>query len=150
MSNEDRVASAASQASSNEHDTVVVYGQAVVDHMTYVSSSYTSLLMCMGQTVKDAEAVLVPFVEIKFDGPRNEEGEASGALFSAAMPLENIAFVLEDVSSDLIAVLTHLTAVSSGRAKLEPRRIAATKQYLSDTKQNLEKCLAELDAMGRT
>jgi hypothetical protein len=113
---------------------------------TVISSTYTSLLMCMGRVGGDeSNEVLVPFVEMKFNGPKREDG-AGSELFSQILTLDNAAYVLGDVFDDLATVCRQFRSVGSGAA-LEMTRLEATKRFLSEAKVSLEACIADLDSI---
>jgi len=147
MSNEDTaLPNAASDVS--DDDTVVLYGNSFVDRMTFVSRTFSALVMCVGKVLGDDGEVLVPLVDVKFEGPTGIDQSASKILFSEMMPLDNMAYILEDVSSDLIIICAHLKAASSGRLKPDPKKLGETKRFLADAKGNLERCLADLENVG--
>lgn len=145
MSTEDQSASLTTEGIAE--DTLVLYGQSLVDRVTYISSTYTSLLMCMGKVAQDKPDVLVPLVDVRFDGP-NTEAATPNTLFYQLMTIENLAFVLEDVTNDLMTVCQHLSAASSGRAKPDANRLSTMKTYLSQAKSNLERCLSEIEPIA--
>jgi hypothetical protein len=117
---------------------------------TYISSTYTSLLMCMGLVRGDeANEVLVPFVEMKFKGPEREDGTGPVELFSQILTLDNAAYVLGDIFSDMATVCRQFRSISSGDTALEMTRLEATKLFLSEAKASLETCIAELDSIRR-
>jgi hypothetical protein len=147
MSNEDGAISNAATDVSDD-DTLVLYGSSFVDRMTFVSRTSSALVMCVGKMVRDDSEILVPLVEVKFEGPTGMDQSASKILFSELMPLENVAYILEDVSSDLITICAHLKAAGSGQLKPDPKKLSETKRYLADAKGNLERCLADLENVG--
>lgn len=146
MSTEDQSASLTTEGLAE--DTLVLYGQSLVDRVTYISSTYTSLLMCMGKVAQDKPDVLVPLVDVRFDGPNTDEAATPNTLFYQLMTIENLAFVLEDVTNDLMTVCQHLSAASSGRAKPDANRLSTMKTYLSQAKSNLERCLSEIEPIA--
>ena len=81
---------AASGDAPEEHSTLTLLGQSV-GSATLVSVTYTSLLMCMGWLGEEGEGseVLVPFVEMKFDGTDVEGGSAAPELFAQILTLED-------------------------------------------------------------
>ncbi|QOZ36340.1 hypothetical protein [Bradyrhizobium sp. CCBAU 53421] len=145
MSTEDQSGSTPTEGLAE--DSIILYGQSLVDRVTYVPSTYTSLLMCMGKVTQNGPDVLVPLVDVRLDGPIVDDTTRS-TLFYQLMTIENLAFVLEDVTSDLTAVCQQLGAVSSGRAKPDILRLSAMKAYLSQAKANLEKCLSEIEPIA--
>ncbi|WP_407114570.1 hypothetical protein [Bradyrhizobium sp. LMG 9283] len=64
------------------------------------------------------------------------------------VPLENIAFVLEDMSNDLSTVCHHLSAVGGSPVKPDFKRLGETRRLLNEAKGNLEKCLADLERIS--
>jgi hypothetical protein len=86
---------------------------------------------------------------MRFDGPEGDDNSGSTPLFSQVLPLDNAAYVVEDISSDLVLVCRQFRSVSSGGTGPEMQRLEATKHFLTDAKRNLERCLDELDAIRR-
>jgi len=146
MSSEDPAISDAAPDVSGE--TVVLYGNSFVDRVTFVSTTFSALVLCIGKVVHDDSEVLVPLVDVKFEGPAGLDQSASKTLFSEMMPLENMAYILEDMSSDLITICRHLKGSSSGQMKPDPKRMGETKRFLAEAKSNLERCLADLENFG--
>ncbi|WIW50099.1 hypothetical protein ML401_36940 (plasmid) [Bradyrhizobium sp. 62B] len=147
MSSED-VDALKTEETQGSSDSVVVYGNALLDRLTYVSTTFSSLIMSMGRAARDDREILVPLVEVKFEAPSGQDETASKTFFSELLPLENLAFVLEDVSSDLATVCHQLSTVSEGPVKPDFRRLAETRKFLQDAKSNLDKCLADLERIG--
>ncbi|WP_407114569.1 hypothetical protein [Bradyrhizobium sp. LMG 9283] len=50
----------------SDSDAVMLYGSALVDRLTYISTTFSSLVMSMGKAARDNSDVLVPLVEVKF------------------------------------------------------------------------------------
>ncbi|MGL9623129.1 hypothetical protein QRQ56_34730 [Bradyrhizobium sp. U531] len=146
MSTEDQSALTPTEGLTEE--TLVLYSQSVVDRVIYVPSTYTTLLTCMGKVSQDAPDVLVPLVDVRLNGPLVEDAAVSSPLFYQLMTLENLTFVLEDMTSDLVKVCQHLGAASSGRAKPDVGQLSSMRSYLSQAKANLEKCLSELEPIA--
>jgi hypothetical protein len=147
MSNEDLNALKPDEAQSDP-GSVVLYGSALVDRLTYISTTFSSLIMSMGKAAHDDHDVLVPLVEVKFEGPTGQDDAVSKTFFSELVPLENVAFVLEDISNDLTTICRHLNAVSAGPVKPDFKRLGETKRLLNEAKDNIEKCLTELEGIG--
>lgn len=147
MSNEDLNALKPDEAQSDP-GSVVLYGSALVDRLTYISTTFSSLIMSVGKAARDDRDVLVPLVEVKFEGPTGQDEAVSKTFFSELVPLENVAFVLEDISNDLTTICRHLSAVSAGPVKPDFKRLGETKRLLNEAKDNIEKCLAELKGIG--
>ncbi|GGI25659.1 MULTISPECIES: hypothetical protein [Bradyrhizobium] len=148
MSNEDLGASTTEQAQ-GESESLVLYGNTLLDRLTFVSTTFSSLIMSMGRVGRDNREVLVPLVEVRFEGPSGQDESALKSFFSELVPLENLAFVLEDISGDLATVCHQLSAVSEGPVKPDLRRLAETSRFLQDAKSNLDKCLADLERIGQ-
>jgi hypothetical protein len=153
MSNDDQRELATPAADEGETTArhLALFGSAVAGNATFVSSTYTSLLMLVGRVGDDNESneVVVPFVEMRFDGPESEGSAVSTQLFSQVLPLDNAAYLVEDITSDLALVCRQFRSISSGETGPEMQRLQATMHFLSDAKRNLEKCLAELEAIRR-
>lgn len=147
MSNEDLNALKLDEAQSDP-GSVVLYGSALVDRLTYISTTFSSLIMSVGKAARNDRDVLVPLVEVKFEGPTGQDEAVSKTFFSELVPLENVAFVLEDISNDLTTICRHLSAVSAGPVKPDFKRLGETKRLLNEARDNIEKCLAELEGIG--
>lgn len=146
MSTEDDLGDLSPDEPQSAPDAVMLYGSALVDRLTYISSTFSSLVMSVGRA-RDNRDVLVPFVEVKFEGPTGQDDPVSKSFFSELVPLENIAFVLEDISNDLTTVCQHFSAVAAGPVKPDFKRLGETQRLLT-AKGNLEKCLADLEKIG--
>jgi hypothetical protein len=146
MSTEDQSAPTPTEGPTEE--TLVLYSQSVVDRVIYVPSTYTTLLMCMGKVAQGAPDVLVPLVDVKLNGPIAENATAPITLFYQLMTLENLTFVIEDMTSDLAQVCQQFRAASSGQTKPDVDQLATMKSYLSQAKANLEKCLSEIEPIA--
>lgn len=137
-----------SDRSDDPSGPVTLLGQSA-SNATLVSVTYTSLLMCIGRLGEDAtNEVLVPFVEMKFDGPDAADGLKAPELFSQVLTLDNAAYVLSDISSDLAQICRQFRSVSSGKTPPEMRRLEATKRFFSEARGYLETCISELDAIA--
>ncbi|SDD32947.1 hypothetical protein SAMN05216337_101021 [Bradyrhizobium brasilense] len=147
MPNEDLNALKPDEAQSDP-GSVVLYGSALVDRLTYISTTFSSLIMSVGKAARDDRDVLVPLVEVKFEGPTGQDEAVSKTFFSELVPLENVAFVLEDISSDFTTICRHLSGVSAGPVKPDFKRLGETKRLLNEAKDHIEKCLAELEGIG--
>lgn len=132
----------------SDPDAVMLYGSALVDRLTYVSTTFSSLVMSMGRAARDNRDVLVPLVEVKFEGPTGQDDTVSKFFFSELAPLENLAFVLDDISNDLTTVCRHLSAVNAGPVKPDFKRLGETRRSLNEAKADLEKCLADLKRLA--
>lgn len=83
MSNEDLSASKPDEVQSDP-DAVMLYGSALVDRLTYISATFSSLVMSMGRAARDDRDVLVPLVEVKFDGPAGQDDTVPKTFFGAS------------------------------------------------------------------
>ncbi|WP_354126420.1 hypothetical protein [Bradyrhizobium sp. RT9b] len=92
--------------------------------------------------------MLVPLVDVRLDGPLPEDGEPATPIFYQLVTLDNLAFVLEDMTNDLTTVCQQLAATSSGRSKPDADWLTAVKKNFSEAKANLEKCLSEIESIG--
>lgn len=148
MSTEDDLGDLSPDEPQSAPDAVMLYGSALVDRLTYISSTFSSLVMSVGRAARDNRDVLVPFVEVKFEGPTGQDDPVSKSFFSELVPLANIAFVLEEISNDLTTVCQHFSAVAAGPVKPDFKRLGETQRLLNEAKGNLEKCLADLEKIG--
>ncbi|MET3910045.1 hypothetical protein ABID59_004402 [Bradyrhizobium sp. S3.3.6] len=129
-------------------DTLILYGQSMADRVSSISSSYTTLLMSMGRRTRGGPEMLVPLVDVRLDGPLPEDGEPATPIFYQLVTLDNLAFVLEDMTNALTTVCQQLAATSSGRSKPDADWLTAVKKNFSEAKANLEKCLPAIESIG--
>jgi hypothetical protein len=96
--------------------------------------------------------VLVPFAEVRLGGgviadlpaELTDEDEMP-TLFSANMPLENLAFVLLDLTSDLKRLCTEAAAISGGELSVDPARMAHVRYFVAHLERQARQCRLRLD-----
>lgn len=123
-----------------------VFGQ-VLDRVAIVSYTDSSLLTSVGRIgdgESDEQLLLVPFIEMKFE-TASLESEASAPIFEQILTMDNAAYLLSDVCSDFSAIAGQLAKMSQGSIGPEPVRMMYTRRFLSEARDSLDSCLAELD-----
>ncbi|MEJ0050164.1 MAG: hypothetical protein WDN02_02925 [Methylovirgula sp.] len=128
-------------------DTLILYGQSLAERVSYISSSYTTLLMSMGKRARGGPDLLVPLVDVRFEGPLAEDGTTASPIFYQLVTLDNLAFVLEDMTNDLTTVCSQLNAICSSRAKPDADWLSSVKRHFTSAKANLEKCLSQIESI---
>ncbi len=128
--------------------TLTVFSNFVKD-VVLVSTTNSSLLTCMGEIGEPSKEVIVPFVEMRFEGGATPEDEGvSTEFFSQIVPLENAAFVVSDLAGDFHLVCEHLRKMSTGVVRPEATRLDHARQYLLEAKKSIESSLTEINAIA--
>lgn len=127
-----------------------VFGQ-VLGRVAVVSYTDSSLLTSVGRVGDDEsgeQLLLVPFIEMKFE-TASLESEASAPIFEQILTMDNAAYLLADVCNDFSAISGQLAKMSQGSIGPEPVRMMHTRRFLSDARDSLDRCLAELDKIKK-
>ncbi len=128
--------------------TLTVFSDFVRD-VVVVSATNTSLLTCIGRLGEGADnEVVVPFVEVKFEGQEPPDGAVPPAFFSQLLTLDNAAFLIADLSQDFGGVCEHLRKMSTGEVKAERARLDLVRHYLMEAKANIAQSLATVEAIA--
>jgi hypothetical protein len=128
--------------------TLTVFSDFVRD-VVVVSATNTSLLTCIGRLGDGADnEVVVPFVEVKFEGPEPLDGGVPPAFFSQILTLDNAAFLIADLAQDFGGVCEHLRKMSTGEVKAERARLDYVRRYLTDAQAHIAQSLATIEAIS--
>lgn len=102
----------------------------------------------------DAKKALIPFSEIRLGGrPVGEiESENVGpseeipTLFTASLPLENLAFVLLDLTNELKRACTEVCGLSRDGLDVDHGRMAVVRYFVAHLEKEARQCRTRLDA----
>jgi hypothetical protein len=110
---------------------------AFLERVTQIPSGSASLVTTLG--VADGKRFLVPFVDLSFtesislEGDLVEEMEAFGRILT----LENAAFLMTILASELSEVFSEYETIASDKAGAEPTRFNAIAGYLDEAEKGL-------------
>lgn len=121
--------------------SIAVYGD-FIDQVAVISRCDISLLLGVGE-LGDVGAVLVPFVQFKFEGPAQVEAPAE-TLLSKFITIDNAAFLIDDLLDDFRNVCEQLGKLAPAELHPESGRIEKTKLHLIQAKAHLEQCMENL------
>ncbi|MET4214211.1 hypothetical protein [Bradyrhizobium sp. LA2.1] len=129
-------------------EAVRMYGD-FLDNVTVVKNSMMSLLLAVGSIEQasgkadDApgKPVLVPFVEMKLEGEQDP-------YFAQVMTLDNVAYLICDLTSDFEVVSKQLLTVASGGMAPEIGRIEQAREYIKAARDLTEQSLKHLEAIS--
>lgn len=130
--------------------TVSIYGD-LAGSVTSIPTCMLSLVVRIGR-LDDDSRVLVPMTEIQLsvsdieDGPSIEITEEEA--LAAVVPLENAAFIIAELASDLEDACEELGCFASATLRPEPRRMERCAEYLRDARGSIDGCLTRLAALS--
>lgn len=128
------------------------------DQVSVVAKTVASLHLLPGRLeADDADAsrpVLVPFAEmrlggglmadLKADEPLDEDFEP-GTVFTANLSMENFAFILLDLTSDLARMCSEVAALGKGDLAVDPARMAHVRYFVAHLERQARSCRLRLD-----
>lgn len=136
------------ETAADELPLLTVFGSFVKD-VVVVSTTNSSLLTCMGEIAEGGKEVIVPFVEMSFQGgAAPDDDSVTTEFFAQVVPLENAAFVVSELTEDFHQVCEHLRKMSTGDVKPEPTRLEVVRQYLFEAQKSIESCLVAIKAIS--
>lgn len=124
---------------------------AAFERLAVISRAALVLQLRIGSLDDEARTgVLVPITDMTLFGNEStgDSPEEPKQLLSMALTLENVAFVIYDLSDDFRFVCDQLRRVSEGAIKPEPARISNAREMLEATREKLGECIEVLDSMA--
>lgn len=119
-----------------------------------VARTTAALHLVTGTIDEDDEnrrKVLLPFAEVRLGGgdfstmrEMNDEDDLP-TLFSATMSLENLAFMLLDLTNDLRRVCTETIAIGGGELAVDQTRMAHVRYFVAHLERQARSCRLRLD-----
>lgn len=143
---------------------VSVHGR-YADNVSVIPKTLASLHLVPGRLDADGDEkprVLIPFAEMRLGGmnihqapeflPSGDDERASGdgedadppTLFAANLPLENLAYVLLDLTSDLKRICGEVCAMS-GELAVDPARMAHVRYFVAHLERQARQCRLRID-----
>lgn len=128
-----------------------------VDSVNVIPKTAASLHLMPGRLDSAEEdvrrKVLVPFVELRLGGGKLKDIENDGdiaeedvpTLFTANVPLENLAFMLLDLTSDLKRICQEVCSLGNGELTVDSARMAAVRYFVAHLERQARSCRVRLD-----
>ena len=119
------------------------------DQVRFVTSTGISIILNFAK-VEDTDAtVLLPFADVKIKGGRSDESDelVEEALFSHVLPLENAAFLVVNLVSDLRSACEDLASLAGSGTPIERMRLEQTRFYLGHTVREAVAATGQLTAL---
>ena len=137
----------------------VVIGGLFPDTVNVIPKTLVSLHLMTGRLEEEGEAegrqkVLVPFAELRLGGGSIAEMLNDGliadnadppTLFATTLSIENTAFVLLDLMSDLRRICVEVTSLAQGELVVEPGRMAHVRYFVAHLERQARLCRRSLD-----
>lgn len=115
----------------------------MIDRVTFVSSTDSSLIATLGQIENQEENLLLfPFIEMRFD---SDDDPNKTPLFMATLTMDNAAYLLSDVCADFQEIFKQFALMARGGVAPEPVRMKHTKRFLQDAHRSIGECLKEME-----
>ncbi|MGJ3262436.1 MAG: hypothetical protein ACFE0R_04295 [Salinarimonas sp.] len=120
----------------------------VLANADVITQTNLALLVGIGPAREEtAPPVLVPMVELTVHEHADDPAE-SGAAYVGIISVPNAAFVLRELSADLVRVTDQLCEIAAGRLKPDPDSVHDTMSYLADAEASLAACRRRLAGLG--
>jgi len=126
-----------------------------VDSVSVIPKTLASLHLVPARLDDDAAEekpkVLVPFAELRLGGGSIKEVAKDGeegdlpTLFAANIPLENLAYILLDLTSDLKRICNEICSMS-GDLAVDPARIAHVRYFAAHLERQARQCRFRIDS----
>ena len=120
-----------------------------VDGIRFVSSTTMSGLLGFAKLGDERRSVLIPYVEARVEGgttSADDERDRS-AIFSGVLTLENAAFLIVNLTSDMRTVCEELATLTGGTTRIERRRLEQTRYLLAHTMREALVATSQLSAI---
>lgn len=122
---------------------VIRVGPALGHGVTTIVRADVSLAAGVGETVDD-QRVLVPFLDMSLFGLEGEEQP----VWIGRLPLDNVAFLLEQVSVGLAEAMEPLASMSLGDLKALPHRLQYAADRAASASESLREAAVQLRALA--
>lgn len=133
-----------SELSQSRPDTRIGLHSVTGERVSVVSSSATRLLATFGNVEGDiSKEVLVGLVDFALYTSSDEETAEEALQFT--LTVENMSFLLADMSRDFATVCRGLARLSSDEAPVEKSRLAVMQAFLKRMRQSIDEAESALD-----
>lgn len=117
--------------------------------VTVIPQSASALVLGTGTLQDERKTVLLPYVDLRLAGVRLGSGEvdpeALKTIFTATVPLENLAFLLVDMMSDFRTLCQEIAELSRGELTVEPARLGHARYFIAHAQRQATQCLKILE-----
>lgn len=120
----------------------------LADQLYVLSNSRIALTTTFAQSSVGGP-VLLPLVDWQVLGHAMGEEPDQEVAFEALLPLDNIAFLLRDMSGEFREAVENLEALTSGASNLSQMDTTRMREWLRDAADQTEAAIACLDRMGQ-
>lgn len=118
-----------------------------------IPRTLASLHLMPGQLGDDSDetnrTALLPLAEVRLGSAPlsgdSENDDESATLITANLPLENLAYVLLDLTSDLKRICSDICDMGEGRVVVDPARMAHVRFYLAHLERQARLARVRLD-----
>jgi hypothetical protein len=130
---------------------------AFIDSVKIIPKTIATFVLSLGRLGdsddEDSQKVLVPFAEVRLgggpisemvDGARSED-EDPPTLFLESLPLENLAYVLLDLTGDLKRICYEICSLGQSELAVDPARMAHVRYFMAHLERQARLCRIRLD-----
>ncbi len=120
----------------------------VADQLYVLSTSRITLTTTFARSVDGAQ-ILFPLADWQMLGHAMDEDPDQEIAFEALVPLDNIAYLLRDMSGEFREAVENLEALTLGGPGLSQVAAARMRAWLCDVAEQANAAVASLDRMGQ-
>ncbi|GGF53602.1 hypothetical protein SAMN05216376_102153 [Mameliella alba] len=135
------------EATAKEETPGLSLSGVLADQLYVLSSSSIVLTTTFAQS-SEGGPVLLPLADWRMLGHAVGEEPDQEIAFEALLPLDNIAFLLRDMSGEFREAVENLEAMTSGALNLSQIDTTRMRGWLCDVAEQVESAVASLDRMG--
>lgn len=128
-------------ASTEAVEASISIAEALASRITTVSAADVALSMGLASRDDAPGEFLLPLMEICMDAEVHDGGSDN---VRATLTLDNLAFLLEQVCSELNSALVQLEAIAQGALKPDPEQTAQTADWLARSSLELTSAVETL------
>ncbi len=133
----------------------LVISGSLSDALSVVTRTMASLHLVIGKTddedVEALEKFLVPLAQFRLGGggiadvQNVDDAAESPMLLSATVSLENMAFMVVDLMTDLHRICVEVSSLAGGELAVDPVRMAHVRYYVAHLERQARMCRVRLD-----
>ena len=119
------------------------------DQVRFVTSTGISIILNFAKVEDSDVTVLLPFADVKIEGGRPNDSDelVDEILFSNVLPLENVAFLVVNLVSDLRSACEDLASLAGSGTPIERMRLEQTRYFLAHTVREALTATGKLTAL---
>ncbi len=135
-------------AASEETPELSLTTGVLADQLYVLSTSSITLTTTFAQS-SEGRPVLLPLADCQVLGHVVSEDSDQEVAFRRLLPLDNIAFLLRDMSGEFREAVENLEALTSGTSNLSQMDTTRMCDWLRDVAEQAEAAIASIDRMGQ-